>query len=234
MSGIFVTTLQELYHLQNSLSSIFDRIGITQEIRDDLSLNELSPHEQDQLTLLIEKFEFSFEEIHHDPNRFEEAFDQRLMIRLGNYYYSQGNSSQALEYYDFSNLVEENEWAHFNSARILQTQEQLELAYEKYDQAIKLKPDFSQALRYQAEILNRQGDTETALKKLKKSQQLNPNDPETNKLLANYYIEHGEKKEALEHLKAIHHRDPDVMEKINELEKKESFLNRIFGRFRNK
>ncbi len=63
---------------------------------------------------------------------------------------------------------------------------------------------------------------------------LNPNDPETNKLLADYHIEHGEKNEALFHLKAIHHRDPGVMEKINDLERKESLLNRIIGRFRKK
>lgn len=229
-----MTTLQELYHLQTSLSLIFDRIGITQEIRDDRSLDEITPNEQDQLTLLIEKFEFCVKEIRQERDHIEEALDQRLLIRLGNYYYSQGDISQALEYYDFSILAEENEWAHFNSARILKLQEQPEKAYEKYDQAIKLKPDFPQALRHQSEILTRQDNPETALKKLKKSQQLNPNDPETNKLLANYYLEHGEKKEALVHLKAIHHRDRDVNEKIEELERKKSFLNRIMGRFRNK
>jgi tetratricopeptide (TPR) repeat protein len=229
-----VTTLKELYHLQTSLSLIFDRIGITQEIRDDLSLDEITPNERDQLTLLIEKFEFCVEEIRQEQTHIEEVLDQRLLIRLGNYYYGQGNLSQALQYYDFSNLAEENEWAHFNSARIFQLQEQLEDAYEKYDQAIRLKPDFPQALRYQSEILTHQGNPETALKKLKKSQQLNPNDPETNKLLANYYLEHGEKKEALVHLKAIHHRDRDVNEKIEELERKKFILNRIIGRIRNK
>ncbi len=227
-------TIQELYHLQNSLSQIFDRIGITQEIREELSLDELSPHEQDQLTLLIEKFEFTLDEILHNPNIIEEVFDQRLLIRLGNYWYCQDDFSQALEYYDLSNLVEENEWAYFNTARILQIQEELGTAFEKYDQAIKLKPDFPLALRHQAEILNRQGDFEAALMKLKKSQQLNPNDPETNKLLADYHIEHGEKEKALVHLRAIHHRDPDVMEKIKDLEGKESLLNRIIGRFRKK
>lgn len=229
-----MTVLQELYHLQTSLSLIFDRIGITQEIQDNFSLHEFSPQEQDQLTLLIEKFEFNLEKIRDNPTKFEEGFDQRLFIRLGNYYYFQEDFSQALEYYDLSIMVEENEWAYFNSARVLQTQDQLDTAYEKYDQAIKLKPDFSQALRYQAEILIQQGKTDIALEKLKKSQKLNPNDPETNKLLADYYVEHGEDKEALMHLKAIHHRDPEVISKIEELERNKPFLRRIFGRFRNK
>ncbi|MFX1282032.1 MAG: tetratricopeptide repeat protein [Promethearchaeota archaeon] len=229
-----MTSVQELYHLQNSLSQIFDRIGITQEIRENFSLDELSRQEQEQLTFLIEKFEVSLKEIRHSPNIIEEIIDQRLLIRLGNYYYCQGDLSQALEHYDLSNLVEENEWAYFNSARILQINEQLRPAYEKYDLAIKLKPDFPLALRHQAEILTHQGDHEAALKKLQKCQQLNPNDPETNKLLANYYIEHGEKEEALIRLKAIHHRDKDVIEKIEELERKESFLSRIIGRFRKK
>ncbi|MFX0124277.1 MAG: tetratricopeptide repeat protein [Candidatus Hodarchaeota archaeon] len=229
-----MTEFQELYHLQTSLSLIFDRIGITQEIQDNLSLHELSQQEQDQLTLLIEKFEFSFEEMRENPTHLEEGFDQRLFIRLGNYYYCQGDLSKALEYYNISSLVDENEWAYFNSAKILQGQDQLDSAYEKYDQAIKIKPDFSQALCHQAEILIHQGRTEKAIEKLKKSQQLNPNDPETNKLLANYYIEHGENKEALIHLKAIHHRDSDVITKIEELEKRQSLLNRLFRRFRNR
>ncbi|MFX1515025.1 MAG: tetratricopeptide repeat protein [Promethearchaeota archaeon] len=224
--------LQELYHLQASLSLIFDRLGITQEIQDKLSLDELSPQEQDQLTLLIEKFNFNLEEIHKNLNLLEQGFDQRLFVRLGNYFYYEGDYSQALEYYSLSSSIDENEWAYFNSARILQLQERLENAYEKYDQAIKLKPDFSQALCHQAEILLHQGESEKALEKLKKSQQLNPNDPDTNKLIANYYIEHGENKEALIHLKAIHHQDPDVKNKITELEQKQSFLNRFISRFR--
>jgi tetratricopeptide (TPR) repeat protein len=227
-----VTVLQELYHLQTSLSLIFDRLGITQEIQENLSLDELSPQEQDQLTFLIEKFEFSIEEIRQNPTHLEQGFDQRLFVRLGNYFYYTGNLSQALEYYNLSNLIDENEWAYFNSARILQLQDQLDTAFVKYDQAIKLKPDFSQALCFQAKILLHQGNSEKALEKLKKSQQLNPNDPETNKLIANYYIEHGEDKEALIHLKAIHHRDPDVTTQIEELEQKQSFLNRLIGRFR--
>jgi tetratricopeptide (TPR) repeat protein len=233
-SGTTVTDFQELYHLQTSLSLIFDRIGITQEIQDNFSLHEFPPQEHDQLTFLIEKFELGIEEIRGNPTHLEEGFNQRLFIRLGNYYYYQGDLSQALEYYNLSSLVEENEWAHFNSARILQQQDQQDASYKEYEQAIKLKPDFSQALCHQAEILIDQEKMEKALEKLKKSQQLNPNDPETNKLLANYYIEHGENKEALIHLKAIHHRDPDVITKIEELEQKKSFLNRMFGRFRNK
>lgn len=227
-----MTKLQELYHLQTNLSMIFDRLGITQEIQDKLSLDELSPQEHDQLTLLIEKFEFGLEEIRNNPTHLEQGFDQRLFVRLGNYFYYEGDFSQALEYYNLSNFIDENEWAYFNSARILQLQDQLDRAYEKYGQAIKLKPDFSQALCHQAEILINQGEPEKALEKLKKSQQLNPNDPETNKLIANYYIEHGENTEALIHLKAIHHRDPEVKTKITELEQKQSFLNRFIGRFR--
>ena len=231
-SGYIVTVLQELYHLQTSLSLVFDRLGITQEIQENLSLDELSPQEQDQLTFLIEKFEFGIEEIRKNPTQFEQGFDQRLFVRLGNYFYYEENYSQALEYYNLSSFIDENEWAYFNSARILQLQNQLDDAFEKYDQAIKLKPDFSQALCYQAEILLHQGESEKALEKLKKSQQLNPNDPETNKLIANYYIDHGEDKTALVHLKAIHHRDSDVTTKIEELEQKQSLLNRLIGRFR--
>ncbi|MFX1538107.1 MAG: tetratricopeptide repeat protein [Promethearchaeota archaeon] len=229
-----MTVLQELYHLQTSLSLIFDRLGITQEIQENLSLDELSQQEQDQLTLLIEKFGFGLEEIRKNSAHLEQGFDQRLFVRLGNYFYCEGNFSEALDYYNLSNFIDENEWAYFNSARILQLQDQLDAAYEKYDQAIKLKPDFSQALCHQAEILMHQGESEEALKKLKKSQQLNPNDPETNKLIASYYIEHGENKEALIHLKAIHHRDPDVTTKIEELEQKQSFFDRLIGRFRKK
>ena len=227
-----MTGVQELYHLQTSLSLIFDRLGITQEIQNNLSLDELSPQEHDQLTLLIEKFEFGLEKIRNNPTHLEQGFDQRLFLRLGNYCYYEGDFSQALEYYNLSSFIDENEWAYFNSARILQHQNQLDSAYEKYDQAIKLKPDFSQALCHQAEILINQGEPEKALEKLKKSQQLNPNDPETNKLIANYYIEHGENKEALIHLKAIHHRDPEVKTKITELEQKQSFLDRLISRFR--
>ena len=227
-----MTTLQELYRLQSSLSGIFDRIGLTQEIRDDQSLLEFTSQEQNQLDFLIEKYEELLEEIRHNPSYVEETLDQRLIIRLGNYYYLHNNEIEALEYYNISIDIEENEWAYFNSAKILQLQERLENAYEKYDQAIKLKPDFSQALCHQAEILLLQGESEKALEKLKKSQQLNPNDPETNILIANYYIEHGENKEALIHLKAIHHQDPDVKNKITELEQKQSFLNRFISRFR--
>ncbi|MFX0016619.1 MAG: CDC27 family protein [Promethearchaeota archaeon] len=229
-----MTSLQEIYHLQTTLSLIFDRIGITQEIRDNLSLHELSPQEQDQLALLIEKFESNVDEIRNDTTRLEELFDQRLFIRLGNYYYYQGDLHQALDYYNLSSMVEENEWAHFNSGIVLQRQEQLKMAFKKYDLAIKLKPDFPQALCHQAEILILQGHPEAALEKLIKSEKLNPNDPETNKLLAEYYIEHGKKKEALEHLKAIHHRDSDVEKKIEELAQEKSLLNRILSRFRKK
>ena len=82
--------------------------------------------------------------------------------------------------------------------------------------------------------MKQKGDESGALQKLKKSQQLNPNDPETNKLLAEYFLEHGEKKEALTHLKAIHHRDSEVSEKIEELERKKTLIGRLTTRFRRK
>lgn len=209
-------------------------MGITQEISNNLSLDEFTPQERNQLSLLIEKFAFFFEEIRQKPTSIEKILDQRLLIRLGNYYYNQGDLSQAVEYYNLSILVKENEWAYFNSGMILKQEEKLELAYEKFDQSIKLKPDFPQAYRNQAEILFQQGDNEKALEKLIKSQQLNPNDPETNKLLADYYLEDGEKDEAIKYLKAIHHQDSEVIQKIEELERKESFLKRISNRIRNR
>ena len=82
-----MTILQELHHLQNNISLIFDGIGITQEIRGELSLEELSPREQDQLTFLIEKFQFSMEQINNDPHQNADVFNQRLLIRLGNYFF---------------------------------------------------------------------------------------------------------------------------------------------------
>lgn len=225
---------QDLHNLQSSLSQAFDRIGITQEIKNDSPLDDYSPQELDQLAFLIEKLETKLDEIRHNPKTIEESLDQRLLIRLGNYYFFQGDSYQAIEYYDLSNQVEENEWAHYNSALILESQDQLNVAYDKYEQAIKLKPDFPQALRHQANILTSQGKTELAIKKLLKSRDLNPNDPDTNKLLAEYYIEHGEKNEALTHLKAIHYRDSSVTDQIEELEKKSSFLGRVSSFFRKK
>jgi tetratricopeptide (TPR) repeat protein len=213
---------------------VFDRIGLTQEISEDSSLDELSFEEQNQISLLIEKFESVLEDIRQNSSRIPEQLDQRLLIRLGNYYYLLHDNAQALEYYSLSNQVEENEWAYFNTAMILVAAEQLDRAFENFTQAITLKPDFPQALRQQAIILNSQGRRDSALKKLKESQKLNPNDPETNKLLADYYIEEGEKKEALLHLKSIHHRDEEVIEKINQLEQKKSPFQRLFGRFRKK
>ncbi|MFX0087106.1 MAG: tetratricopeptide repeat protein [Candidatus Hodarchaeota archaeon] len=225
---------QELLNLQSSLSQAFDRIGITQEIKNDLSLDDFSPQELDQLSFLIEKFESNLSEIRYNPEYNVESLDQRLLIRLGNYYFFQGDTFQAIEYYDLSNQIEENEWAHYNSAFILEKQGQFERAYEKFDQAIKLKPDFPQAFRHQAMILTSQGKAEKAIDKLLKSRELNPSDPDTNKLLAKYYIEHGEKKEALTHLKAIHHRDSSVSNQIEELEKEKTFLGRITNLFRKK
>jgi tetratricopeptide (TPR) repeat protein len=225
---------QDFYQIQSNLSLIFDRIGITQEIGNDLSLEEFSPQEQDQLALLIEKFESSFNEFRHKSEEIREVLDQRLIIRLGNFYFHRGDIAQALDYYDFSNQIEENEWGYFNSGKILQSQSELDNAFERFEEAIKLKPDFPQALRHQAEILKHQGKEDAALKKLQKSQQLNPNDFETNKMLADYFLEQGEKKEALIHLKAIHHRDKNITEKITELENKKSVFNRVMNRFRKK
>ncbi len=225
---------QDVYRFQSSLSAVFDRIGLTQEINEDLSLDELSPQEQNQISLLIGNFESILEKIRQNSARLHELLDQRLLIRLGNYYYLLNDEVQALEYYHLSNQVEENEWAYYNTAIIQVATEQLDRAYENFIQAITLKPDFPQALRQQAVILNRQGKKDAALKKLKASQKLNPNDPETNKLLADYYIEEGEKKEALLHLKSIHHRDEEVIEKINQLEQKRSPFQRVLSRFRKK
>ena len=128
--------LQELRHLQNNISLIFDGIGITQEIREGLSLEDLSSEEQDQLTFLIEKFQFSFEQISKESFQNEEFFDQRLLVRLGNYFFIQKDLFQALEYYQLSNSVGENEWAYFNSGRVLQLQEQLDEAFEKFKEGI--------------------------------------------------------------------------------------------------
>ena len=225
---------QELFNLLTSLSQAFDRIGIMQEIKNDSPLDNYPPQELDQLAFLIEKVQLKFEESGYDFSSIEDILDQRLLIRLGNYYFFLGDYYLALEYYKLSNKVEENEWAHYNSALILETQGELEKAFNEYDQAIKLKPEFSQAFRHQAEILILQGKTDVALEKLLQSRNLNPNDPETNKLLANYYIEHGDKKEAIFHLKAIHYRDASVSKKIEELEKRKSFIQRLSGLFQKK
>ncbi len=225
---------QELFNLQSSLSQAFDRIGITQEIKNDLSLDDFSPQELDRLSFLVEKFESNLAEIRHNPEYIDESLDQRLLIRLGNYYFFQGDAFQAIEFYDLSNQVEENEWAYYNSAFILEKQGEFERAYNKFDLAIKLKPEFPQAFRHQAMILISLGKTDLAIAKLLKSRELNPSDPDTNKLLAKYYIEHGEKKEALTHLKAIHHRDSSVSDQIKELEREKSFFERISNLFRKK
>ncbi len=224
----------DLYNYQSSLSQAFDNAGITQEIKNDSPLDEYSSQERDQLAFLIEKFELKLDEIRSNLDFIADSLDQRLLIRLGNYYFFEGDSVQAMEYYDLSNSVDENEWAHFNSALILETQGHLTEAFDRFDQAIKLKPDFPQALRHQATILTSQGKPEIALEKLLKSRELNPNDPDTNKLLANYYIEHGEKDEALSHLKSIHHRDSSVTETIEELEQRKSLFKRLSSIFRKK
>lgn len=223
---------RELYRLQSSLSGTFDRMGLTQELQNTFSFDELTPQERDQIVFLIEKYENLLAEVRSNPQSVEEILDQRLLVRLGNYYYALGENLLALDYYNLSNLVVENEWALFNSGQILYDQEDLEDAIHRFEDAIKLKPEFPQAFRYIGIILFQRGDKEGALKKLRHSQKLNPNDPETNKLLADYFLEQGEKQEALSHLKAIHYRDETVTDKIEELERKRSLLTRLKDRLR--
>ena len=222
----------ELYRLQSSLSGTFDAIGLTQELQRTFSFDHFTPQERDHLAFQLEKFENLLAEVRSNTDSMEEILDQRLLVRLGNYYYAIGEELLALDYYDLSNLVEENEWALFNSGQILYDQENLEDAIQRFEDAIKLKPEFPQAYRYLGLILFQRGDKKGALDNLQHSQKLNPNDPTTNKLLADYFLEQGEKQEALSHLKAIHYRDETVTEKIEALERKRSFLTRLKNRLR--
>ncbi|MFW9778416.1 MAG: tetratricopeptide repeat protein [Candidatus Heimdallarchaeota archaeon] len=223
---------QELYRLQSSLSGTFDRMGLTQELQGESIFDEFTTQEREQVAFLIEKFENRLAEVRSNLQSVEEILDQRLLVRLGNYYHAMGEELTALDYYDLSNMVEENEWALFNTGRILYNQDDLEGATQRFEEAIKIKPEFPQAFRYLGLILFRRGDKEEALNKLKHSQKLNPNDLETNKILAEYFLEQGEKKEALSHLKAIHYRDEAVTEKIEELERRKSLFNRLKDRLR--
>ncbi|MHA1206112.1 MAG: tetratricopeptide repeat protein [Candidatus Hodarchaeales archaeon] len=157
-----------------------------------------------------------------------------MLVCLGNYSYSQDDSDHALEWYNHSNAVEENEWAYYNSAKIYIIDDNFDLGYQAFDQAIKLKPDFLKAILGQARILLKQGKKEEALLKLEKGQKINPNDQGINKLFAEFFIEKGEKKEALIHLKAIHHKDQETTEKIQDLEYDNSLIGRIRNIFQRK
>ena len=165
---------QELYYLQTSLSTVFDTIGLTQEIRDDFSLTDLTQQEQNQLGLLIEKLELIFEDFHQEKTALGDALDQRLLVRLGNYYYHQDDEDRALEYYGLSNQVEENEWAYFNTAKILIGLEHINQAYEQFELAIKLKPDYSNAYNNLGEVLKEQGRIDEAIECYKKAQKCEP------------------------------------------------------------
>ncbi len=227
-----MSQFQELHQQQSNLALIFDRLGITQEIHSVNFSKELNSKELDDLSLIIEKFSLLLNEIPPEELASKVILDQRLLIRLGNYFTMLNDFDQALGLYELSNKVEDNEWAYYNAGKILFQQEQLESAYLKYEQAIKLKPDFLQAIRAQAEILLEQGQQKKAILKLQQSQKINPNDQVTNRLLADFYLQNGEKDEALTHLKAIHHKDEQIFEQIDELEQSKSKTARFRKYFR--
>ncbi len=222
-----MTPPQEIYQLQSNLKIIFDRIGLTQELNVNDSYDDFSLSEIDKISFLIEKFQLLFENLIAEGPIPNGILDHRLLVCLGNYSYSQDDSDHALEWYKHSNAVEENEWAYYNAAKIYITDDNSDLGYEAFDQAIKLKPDFLKAILGQARILLKQGKKEEALLKLKKGQKINPNDQGINKLLAEFFIDKGEKKEALIHLKAIHHKDQETTDKIQDLEYDNSLVGRI-------
>lgn len=222
-----MTPPQEIYQIQSNLKIIFDRIGLTQELNVNDSYDDFSLSEIDKISFLIEKFQLLFENLIAEGPIPNGILDHRLLVCLGNYSYSQDDSDHALEWYKHSNAVEENEWAYYNAAKIYITDDNSDLGYEAFDQAIKLKPDFLKAILGQARILLKQGRKEEALLKLNKGQKINPNDQGINKLLAEFFIDKGEKKEALIHLKAIHHKDQETTDKIQDLEYDNSLVGRI-------
>ncbi len=224
----------DIYQIQSNLAMIFDSIGITQEIQTTYLFEENNPQEMEKVSFLIERLEQIISQISDKNQIVEEIFDQRLVIRLGNYFYAQEETDQALKWYLLSNKIVENEWGHYNAAKVHTQMGDLTLAYQEYEQAIKLKPDFLQAFRAQAEILLEQGEKEKAIIKLKQGQKINPNDKATNRLLAELFLEEGEKQEALNHLKAIHHKSNEITEKIEELERNEGFMGRIRNLFQKK
>ena len=229
-----MTPPQEIYHLQSNLAMIFDRIGLTQELNVNEAYDDFSSSEIDKISFLIEKFQLLFENLIAEGPIPNGILDHRLLVCLGNYSYSQDDSDHALEWYKHSNAVEENEWAYYNTAKIYIIDDNFDLGYQAFDQAIKLKPDFLKAILGQARILLTQGKKEEALIKLKKGQKINPNDQGINKLFAEFLIENGEKKEALIHLKAIHHKDQETTDKIQDLEYDNSLVGRIRQIFQRK
>lgn len=229
-----MNTSQEIYRLQDSLSLVFDSIGITQEIKDNLTFSALSAEELNQLSLMVEKFDQIIENQENKAN-LQEMFNQRLIIRLGNFHYDQDNLTKALKYYELANNINESEWAYYNSGKILLEINKPWKAFDQFDQAIKIKPDFAKAIRNQGLILKDMNQLEEAVIKLKRSQKINPNDLKTNKTLAKIYIQKGEKKEALIQLKMIQKKYPEeegVLEEIKKLEKGKSFFTGVLIRFR--
>jgi tetratricopeptide (TPR) repeat protein len=229
-----MTPPHEIYQLQSNLTMVFDRIGLTQELNVNEVYDDFSSSEIDKISFLIEKFQLLFENLIAEGPIPNGILDHRLLVCLGNYSYSQDDSDHALEWYNHSNAVEENEWAYYNSAKIHIIDDNFDLGYQAFDQAIKLKPDFLKAILGQARILLKQGRKEEALLKLEKGQKINPNDQGINKLFAEFFIEKGEKKEALIHLKAIHHKDQETTEKIQDLEYDNSLIGRIRNIFQRK
>ncbi|MHA1513445.1 MAG: tetratricopeptide repeat protein [Candidatus Hodarchaeales archaeon] len=229
-----MTPPHEIYQLQSNLTMVFDRIGLTQELNVNEVYDDFSSSEIDKISFLIEKFQLLFENLIAEGPIPNGIIDHRLLVCLGNYSYSQDDSDHALEWYNHSNAVEENEWAYYNSAKIYIIEDNFDLGYQAFDQAIKLKPDFLKAILGQARILLKQGKKEEALLKLEKGQKINPNDQGINKLFAEFFIEKGEKKEALIHLKAIHHKDQETTEKIQDLEYDNSLIGRIRNIFQRK
>ncbi len=230
-----MNTPQDLYNLQSNLSQIFDNIGITQELKGDLSLIGISSEELTQISFMIEKLAQLLETNHHTHLEFHDMLNQRLLIRLGNFYYIQDNPDKALKYYKIANDVLESEWAYYNTGKIYMEFNDLQKAFEQYDQAIKCKPDFAKALRNQGIILLNLNKPEEAIGKLKKSQNINPNDLKTSKLLVDLYIQQGAKQEALRHLKAVEKKTPEDREikaKIQQLEGRKSVFKGILDRFR--
>ena len=228
-------TPQDLYKLQSNLSQIFDNIGITQELKNDLSLIGLSSEELTQISFMSEKLGQIIETNQSTNPEVHDLLNQRLLIRLGNFYYIQDYPDKALKCYKIANDVLESEWAYYNTGKIYMEFNDLQKAFDQYDRAIKCKPDFAKALRNQGMILLNSNKLEEALGKLKKSQKLNPNDLKTNQLLADLYIQKGRKKEALRHLKVIEKKTPENRElksKIQQLEGRKSGFKGILTRFR--
>ncbi|MHA1971826.1 MAG: tetratricopeptide repeat protein [Candidatus Hodarchaeales archaeon] len=226
---------EKFYQLQNSLMMIFDRIGLTQEIGDELTSEDLTQEEFDQIQFLLEQFEDILNEITSKDTTSKEIVDERLLIRIGNYYYSfVDDLDKTVEYYELALKIEENELAYFNSAIIYEKENELKKALDMLKEATYLKPDFTKAYYHQAKILDKMDHKEEAMSMLIKCHQLKPHDLEINSLLAEYYLAQGKKEEALNTLKLIKNKDETIIEKIELLEKKDSVTNKILGLFKRK